>query len=345
MSGGFVFHSAERLAEELEVNKRTIERQLRQLREAGLLKMGRDELGRAGFLMLVLPPKGSAISDNSVGAERQNDRRSPIVLAEIADRSGGDRRSFCHPLKEEQDVKQDVKQEREQDLTQARALAAASSVPDGAPPLGKTRPALRNLVELLADGEDPELIERVLRRAADIVARGFEAPAYFGGEMFVGRVWSHWCRSLFELERVESAEAAAAARLTEVAEAEAAAAARQAQAAAIEADRIEVRVLFDRVRRAQARTCPDAHTALLAEHDAFEAALAYAPAAALAALQHAQDLHGEALTGAMVRAVVVDLGIKPPARRTLTPADLRAARERAQAEGRDPLEVFEEMAQ
>ena len=228
---------------------------------------------------------------------------------------------------------------------QARALAAASSVPDGAPPLGKTRPALRELLALLAEGEDPDLVGRVLARAADIVAGGLESAAYFGSNMFVGRVWSHWCRSLFELERIEAAEAQARARQAETAEAEAAAAQAQAEAAALEAERVEANFLCDRVRRAQGRTGPDAHTALLAEHDAFEAALAYAPQAALAVCQRMREAHGDALTGAQVRAAVVGLGIKPPGRRTLTPADLRAARERAAAEGRDPLEVFEEMAQ
>lgn len=355
--GGFVFHESTRLAAELDVDKRTIERQLRELRAAGLITPGRDQLKRAGFVLLVLPEP--RIADRSAA-------RSPIDLPQSADRSAGDRRSICQrsPIdlaeitdsfcssKEEQDREQDREQEREQDrrldaapsssaalLSQARALATAALVPNEAPPLGTTPPALRTLVALLAEGEEPARIERVLQRAGDIVAAGLERAAYFGPGMFVGQIWEHWCRSLFELERREGAELAT--RAQREAAAQAAEAARQAQAAeaARQADRDAVQLLLHRVSRAVAdRLNVDPLRRSLAERDHLEAALIYAPEAAQAAAAEVQRAEGDNLTEAKLIAALVALQVRPP--RDLTPADLRAIRERAAREGRSPLEIL-----
>jgi hypothetical protein len=364
-AGGFVFHSADRLAVELDVDKRTIERQLRELREAALIAPGRDSLKRAGFVLLVLPE--SEIADRSAA-------RSPIDLPQATDRSVGDRRSICRrsPIdlseiadtfcssKEEQEQEQEQEQEREQDLkrdpgplsadqllTQARALAAAALTPDGAPPLGTTRPALRTLIALLVEGEDPVRIERVLRRAGDIVAAGLERAAYFGAEMFIGRIWEHWCRSLFDLEQREGAELATRAQREAAAQAAEAARLAQVEAAALEADRDAVRLLLHRISRATERGPVEAFRRALAERDPVEAALIYAPEAAQQAATKAHLEAGDKLTEAALIAALVALEVKPPSAATpepaaLTPADLRAARERAAREGRSVFEYLDQ---
>lgn len=357
--GGFIFHTSERLATELEVDKRTIERQLRQLRDAGLVKPARDQQSRQGFNLLVLP--------NSAEIADRNAEGSPIVSAEIADPAGRDRRSSVQrsPIipakitdtnctrKEEQDREQEREQECEpelrarpaessvSDLEQARTLAALASVPDGAPPLGKTRPALRTLLALLAEGEDPTTIERVLRRAADIVAAGLERSAYFGPEMFVDRIWLHWCRSLFELEQRErvaaegEAQRAAAEATTKAAQRE------EADRAAIESDRQGVALICDRIRRQMlARGRVEPLQAAAAKLDAVESAIVYAPEAAQAAIDALRRDAPAGLTEPAVRGALAGLDIKPP--RELTPADLREARERAGREGRSALDVLNE---
>jgi hypothetical protein len=136
----------------------------------------------------------------------------------------------------------------------------------------------------------------------------------------------------------EAAEAAAKAQLQELAE-----------RAAIEADREAVTLLCDRIRRAQLQRGGDSGAgfgaglgAVLAERDPVEAALLYAPDTAHAAMLAAQKSAAGGLTLAALRAALVALNIKPPQHRALTPADLRAARERAEREGRSALDVLNE---
>jgi hypothetical protein len=347
--GGFVFMTAERLALELELDKRTIERQLRQLRAAHMLRHGRDDLGRAGFVLLVLPrpeiadppagggaANGSEIADPPVGDHRQS-------RAEIADNFCGDHRSVClSPPSTEQEREQD----REQDLTRARALAAAALTPPSAPRLGTSRHSLRGLIALLADGEPVDVIERVLRRASDIVARGLQQPAWFGTEMFFGGVWSRWVRALFELERLESAERDAAARAeAEAQAAQAAEAERERRAAELqreaEASQIEnlARSLRARIAKPQPLTSFEIP---LVESSRLERLKRVHPAAALAALEAA--LAAGAASLATVEAAILALPDSPDPSpheaRDEALEQLRAARQRAQRDGGNALEYL-----
>ena len=345
--GGFVWHTATRLADELEWDKRTIERQLQQLRLAGLLQPARDITGRPGFVLLVLREHGPGIADRSAA-------RAPIVSSEIADRPGGDRRSSVRrsPIvlaeiadppgasKEEQEGEQEGEQEREQDpLALARSLVAVAKTPDGAPDLETTKPALRTLLRLLAEGESPAKIAEVLMCADRIVARGLERPALFGSEMFIGGVWAGWRRSAFELQRLEEAERATAAHRQATEVATEAANRETARLAARDAERSEVRALCHRMREAVRR--PDSIAGLLAESDAFECALTHDPAAACEAMQAVVRDGGDDVTAAAIRAAVVALGVRPPPK--MGPDDFLAIRERAEREGRNPFELLAEL--
>jgi DNA-binding transcriptional ArsR family regulator len=364
----FVYYTPQRIAERRELDLRTIQRQLRDLYESGLVEQTES---RDGF-WLVLPPELAepdptqrrGNEERRSGQERRTtptnnfgdvDDRSIVGEAtdrsEICDRSiagsaidrSRDLRSIDRGSKEELDVKLEFNSARSSPhFVEAEEIIRGAPTPEGSVPLTVVlRHAATCLARLLAEGEDPALVRRVLTRAPDLVRLGRQEPRWHCAEMFLPRPWSRWVTALVALEQAEAQEAAAAAART-------AAAAAERERVAADAERrqqgLVAALLSELAARAagtQLATPWDLHAARL---DPADRARVLAPAAALAAALRAQAGAAEAghgFTLADLRAVLAGVQVDEQtaiaaaaAESDRALASLRQARLAAERDGR-----------